>query len=313
MKNMKPLIPGLSRRTSIRYGVSCAVRFFRRGIGTSRRELKKRFGYSPFIHSYETFERYIGVINNFCDTVLSDVKAIRHIRKEHVEAHFQNLLEKNVTEKTVRINASALIKLFYFFGRTDLVDYIDERRQLWVAEARPSGRTNPFQNPEMVISKMRKEKYKAMAKIQLLTGARVSDIKKVVYWVTENPDSYKVFIRKSKGGRDRIIDYTDRKHDFEEIRNASLVLKEFIESTKKDWASLQIEYTDGVHLSAKKCGEIYCGTHAFRANYAERRYVELQGKSLFCGNENKILDTITEELGHRRRKMAKYYIHHFNA
>lgn len=313
MKQTKPLIPGLSRRTSIRYGVSCAIRFFKSGIGRSRRELKKRFGYSPFIHSYETLERYVGIINNFCDTVLTDAKAIRHIKSHHVETHFQNLLERNVTEKTIRVNASALIKLFLVFGRTDLVDYIDERRQSWVVEARPSGRTTPFTDPERVISKMRRDELKAMAKIQLLTGARVSDIKKVVAWVTENTDSYLVLIRKSKGGRDRVIDYADRRDTFEEIRQACLSLKQFIDSTQKDWASLQIEYTEEVHLSAKKCEEIYCGTHAFRANYAERRYLELQGKSLLHGNDKEILKIITEELGHLRTKMAKYYISHFSA
>lgn len=49
------------------------------------------------------------------------------------------------------------------------------------------------------------------------------------------------------------------------------------ESTS-DWASLQMEYAEEVHVSAKKCNEIYRGTNAFRANYAERRYKELETK-----------------------------------
>ncbi len=72
MKHYRTKIEGLSYKSSLNYALSEAINLFKKGIGLSKRSIKMKYGYSPLIHSYETLERYIGIINNFRDTVLKD-------------------------------------------------------------------------------------------------------------------------------------------------------------------------------------------------------------------------------------------------
>jgi|GEM_PF-1549813 len=246
MNHFKPLLKGLSYKSSIMHSFSQAINFFKKGIGTSKRNIKKRYKYSILIHSYETMERYIGIINNFKNTVLKDVKRINQITVEHISNHFKNLIDRDVTEKTIKINASALLKLFFILGRKDLVDYIDENRLLWAQMAKPSGRTMPFSNPEKVIDCINLPPFKSAAIIQYKTGARVSDIKKVVDWITTNTSARHIYIHKSKGGRDRIIDYSDRMDDFSEVVRAAFVIKTHFDSNNTNWTEFNKKYTDEV-------------------------------------------------------------------
>lgn len=310
MSHFKPFFEGLSYKSSIVYAFSEAIRFFKKGIGQSKKELKKKYKYSPYIHSYETFERYIGIINNFRDTALKDIKRINQITEEHISRHFENLIAKKVTAKTIRINSSALLKLFLILGRRDLINFMDKNRLIWTNAARPSGKTIPFNNPEKVIMSI-EEPFKSAAIIQYRTGARVSDIKKVIEWVTGNQCSRHIFIHKSKGGRDRIIDFTERMDELLEIQKAVLEIKNYFDSTNTNWTEFLKEYTNKVHKAARKCEEIYCGTHAFRANYADKQYKEYTKEGDDDNTEYKALKRITEELGHNRIKMAKYYISNF--
>jgi len=308
MNHFRPLLEELSYKSSLSYSFSKAIEFFKKGIGTSKKNIKNKFKYSPFIHSYETMERYIGIINNFKDTVLKDVKRINKISKEHINVHFNNLIEKKVTEKTIKVNASALIKLFFILGRKDLVDFIDESRQMWSQMARPSGRTIPFSNPEKVISCIKTPVFKSAAIIQYKTSARVSDIKKVVSWITTNPSARHIFIQKSKGGRDRVIDFSERMDELTEVLKAAFEIKDYFNSTNTNWTEFLKKYTYEVHRAANKCHEVYTGTHAFRANYAEKQYKEYTKESDDKKTQEKAFKRITEELGHSRIKMAKYYI-----
>lgn len=308
----KPEISTLHHRSSINYATAQAIEHLKQGIGQSKRfyrvvlDLKK----SPYIHAYETLTRYVGVFNNFKDTVLIPSRAtkLNKITKDHIDTHFNNLLKINCSEKTISVNASALIKFLTAFGRYDLVDYIYNKRAKWRRKAHPSSKTQPFVNPEKVIATM-KRPYQEGAIIQYLTGARVSDIRKVYEWLISNPNSNVITIKKSKGGRNRTIDYSKRPQTLDLVKDAVKRLERYFESDTIDWLKYMKEYTDEVRSAARKCNEVYSGTHAFRVNYADNRYIELsEDDDFFTKREKEILSIITEDLGHSRLSMARYYI-----
>jgi site-specific recombinase XerD len=303
----RPKVPDVNFRSGLGYAIGKTITFFRKGIGVSRRAVTRKEEYTPHIHSYETLERYAGIINHFKDTVLTDIKRINQITTGHVETHFDNLLSKGGREKTVKVNASALIKLFNSFSRKDLITYIDENRSTWVSRAMPSCRTTPFGNPDKVINAMREKAFKAAALIQYETGARVSDIKKVVDSVLSHPSRISISIMKSKGGRNRILDFSDRMESLNVVLEAAGSIQTHLSETNTDWSSFQKKYTQEVKRAAKRTGEIYCGTHAFRANYANKRYEKDADKK----DDVQVLQRITEDMGHGRVSMAKYYISAF--
>ena len=313
----KPNIPDLNYRSGLRYAVGKAVNYLKQGIGISKKETKKLHnGFTPYVHGCGTLRRYVGIFNNFCDKVLEPAKinTINKIATEHIEEHFKNLLNNNDTENTIDLNATALNKFFYAFNRDDLVKYINEKRGLWLSSATPSGRTDPFVNPDRVIGFMI-DPYKSGAIIQKVTGSRAGDIKKVVDSVLSYPSSNIIYINKSKGGRNRMIDFSDRPNELKLVHQAVYTIDKHFTETKTNWTQFLKEYTKEVHRAARKAGETYCGPHAFRANYAETRYETLSAKQVQTGiidndkqQEEAVFKTITEELGHSRISMAKYYI-----
>ena len=298
-------VPGLRINSGVNYATAKVLEHLKKGIGQSKRYYMKAYGKSPLIHAYKTLSRYAGIFNNFKDTVLipGGGNKLSKITTGHIDRHFWNLIEDGASEKTIAVNASALNKFFHAFGRYDLVEYINETRAAWRESAIPSSRTEPFVDPERVILSMRFP-YHAGAVIQYLTGARVADIRKVCEWVRENQDSTEIRILKSKGGRDRVIDFSKRLHHLERIRDAVHVLR----GGDIDWPAFLRAYTKEVKASAKKNREIYTGPHAFRVNYANNRYEELAPRSMNSREEEETLTAITEELGHSRISMAKYYI-----
>jgi integrase len=313
----KPNIPDLNYRSGLRYAIGKAVNYLKQGIGMSKREtMKLHNGFTPYVHNYDTLKRYVGIMNNLSDKVLvpANVNTINKIATKHIKEHFENLLNDNDTENTIDLNATALNKFFHAFNRDDLITYINENRGLWLSSATPSGRTNPFVDPDKVIGFMI-DPYKSAAIIQKVTGSRAGDIKKVVDSVLSYPSSNIIYIRKSKGGRSRMIDFSDRPNELKLVHQAVHTIDKHFTETKTNWTQFLKEYTKEVRRAARKAGEIYCGPHAFRANYAETRYETLSAKQAQIGTiddekqqEEAVFKTITEELGHSRTSMAKYYI-----
>ena len=311
LSSFTPAIPSLRPRSGIIYATAKAVEYFTRGISKSKHFYKKLFGETPYIHAYETLTRYVGIFNHFIETVLtpSRITMLHKITKDHIDTHFTNLLNNECSEKTISINASALNKFFTAFGRYDLVEYIHTKRPEWKERAVVSAKTEPFTHPENVIQAMRRP-YQEGAIIQYLTGARVSDIRKVYEWLIKHPDATVIVIEKSKGGRTRTIDYSDRPQTLLYVKNAVERIQRFFKSDTIDWLTYEKDYTDEVRKAAVKCGETYCGTHAFRVNYADNRYTELSQDEddILEEREKKILSIITEDLGHSRLSMARYYV-----
>lgn len=309
-RNNFTAMPGVRQRSSICFATAKAVEYLKQGIGQSKRAWKKKLGQSPYIHGYDTLARYTGVFNNFVETVVipEGVTMLDKITVEHIDAHFDNLLEADCSESSIDVNSSALVKFFTIFRMYNIIMHINKNRYIWKASAMPLSRTQPFGDPERVIASM-STPYQEGAVIQYLTGARVGDIRKVAEWVADNPGCYTVLIRRSKGGRTRTLDFADRLEQFSRIWDAAKELVAYIGGDGRGWIKYLKEYTKAVRNAAKKNSEIYCGPHAFRVNYAEDRYNALSGTG--TGGETRetvALNMITEEMGHSRIGMAKYYI-----
>ncbi len=280
------------------------------GIGESKHEAKKVYGgKSPKIHSYETYSRYFGIAKEFKDKMHEEaIRRTNQVSEERFERYLKEKAERS-TKRTIKLILSAFRKYLSTSSwrkREDLREVINNLYHYFLGLAGESGEALPFSNPERVIGKMKQPQHQAIATIQLLTGARIDDVPKVVEslrnWRSgERPI---IHILKSKGGRDRWLDYEDRMEQFNTVLEAVQLLLPFID--EKGWRKIKEESYPDLRRAAAKCKESYTGSHAFRVNYAQRRYKELLEKGL---SEKEALKKVTQELGHNRTSVAKGYIY----
>jgi len=200
--------------------------------------------------------------------------------------------------KTLKVNASALRKFFDTVGREDISERIGKEYQEIYSQGRNPGRALAFAHPERVISLLKEDVHKVIAELQLLTGARIGDVKKIQVL----PESKKVVILKSKGGRTREIDYADRPEKFERIRELTHTLQKHLRGSS--WKSVREEYYKDLKQAVIKAGEVYTGSHAFRVNYVKNRIKELESKGM---SYEEILRIVEGEIGHTRLEMSLYY------
>lgn len=221
----------MSRGYTLRYSI---VQFAKEtnGIDDSKHEAKKEYGgISPKIHSFGTKTRYFGIINEFADWLYcQEIKRVPQVTSDKV---IQFLREKafRTTQKTMRTNMAALKKFFQtspWVVKMELVEAIEVVYHEILYLARESGEAKPFSNPERVIDHLKKTQDKSIATIQLETGARIDDVPKVVLfmtaWIPEK--GFILVIQKSKGGRDRELNFNDRVEKFMKIRAEALPVYE---------------------------------------------------------------------------------------
>jgi len=277
-----------------------ASRKLRNGIGKSKREVyKQNGGYSPYIHSWSTFNRYMGIAKDFVKKCFEhNIKRLHEIDKEFVRDY---ILEKTsyCSQKTIKINMSALEKFFDALNRPDLANYLRENYQSFYEKGRIPDYTVGFAEPDKVIEKLGEKNliYKDIATLQYQTGARIGDIKKIKI----DEKDKKVIIERSKGGKSRILDYSDRIDKFNLIKESYERFKSYLEEHK--WSELRKDYEKAVRDTANSLGERYTGAHAFRVNYAIERYQELKEKYGRTVADKEL----TKELGHERVSMSRYY------
>lgn len=298
----------MSKGYTLRYSI---IQFGneKNGIGESKHEAKKiHGGRSPKFHSFGTKTRYFGVINNFVEKMYKkSIKRVNHVRGEDL-IEFLEEKASRTTRNTMRTNMAALRKFFQSSAwreKNDLLEAIDKKYYYILDLAMESGEAKPFTNPERVIEKMKQVQNKTIASIQLLTGARIDDVPKVVENLRNWKEGQDLIIRinKSKGGRNRTLDFNDRKEKFEKVRQAIATLVIFID--EKGWKKVKEDYYPDLEDAVSALQESYTGSHSFRVNYAQRRFQELIEKGL---SEKEALKIITKELGHNRIRMAKSYV-----
>ena len=301
----------MSRSYSLNYAVGVFLEETD-GIHQSKRAAKRlsRDGVSDKIHSYGTRARYCGIVKDFVEKMRSQgVRRVNQLKGEHLAKYLHDKAGWT-TEKTMKVNMSALTKFFKMkaIGRRDLVETIEANRGSVLRRAKPSGHAVPFSNPEKVIGRLKRPESKAIATIMLNSSARIDDVPKVVHSVMDNERTpganLTILIKKSKGGRDRELDFDDRVEKYELIREAARILNDAL--GKRNWVAIKAEAYRDLRVACDSLKETYTGFHAFRANYAQRRHKELMEEKGVP--EREALQKTTKDLGHNRVAMALTYI-----
>ena len=112
---------------------------------------------------------------------------------------------------------------------------------------------------------------------------------------------------KGKGGKKRVLDFSYRLDELEEIKNLMARLEELSQGI--DWQNY-CQSRGSVCESHVKAGMPVSRRWirrrpGFRANYAQELRKKLEGKGL---TDKEIDRIITRELGHERRSMARHYL-----
>ena len=290
---------GIKRNSGLTYALKYAAKLLKKGIGISKHSVYKSMGgRSPLIHSYSTFNRYMGIAKEFVNWAKEQgINRLDKVQYDHVRDFLLSKAEY-CSMKTLKVNASALKKFFTTVGRTDISEQIKKDYQDIYSQGRSPNRALAFAHPEKVISLLKEDVHKVVAELQLLTGARIGDVKKIQVL----PESKKVVILKSKGGRTREIDYADRPEKFERIRELTEALKEHLKTSS--WKSVREGYYKDLRQAVLRSGEVYTGSHAFRVNYVKERLKELKAQGY---SEREALQKIEHEIGHSRIEMSAYY------
>lgn len=291
----------LHSRSGIYYALEFASTELVKGIGMKKRlakALNKR--QSPLIHSFSTFNRYMGVSKQFVQYCKErGANKIFKINETILMNYFnERKTAYNLSEKTIKVNLCALEKFFKTIGRNDLAEVLRNRFTEIYSSGSAPGRTEYFGNPEQVINNLKDEAHRRIAELQYLTGGRIGDVKKT----KTNMLLKQVIIPKSKGGKNRVLDYSDREEALQRIDKLCVELEAYI--VQRGWQNLREGYYTDLRQAVQRSGEIYSGAHAFRASYARERREELIDKELSEKEADKI---VSEELGHVRVSMGRYY------
>ena len=288
-------------KMNINRSLQVVSQVWRQGIGISKREMIAKFGgVSPLVHSFSTYNRYTGIVKEFVNYVREEfgVNRIDKLKPEHLDSFLQEKINKGYSEKTLKVNMCALEKYCQVIKRNDLYSHIKENFQSYYGRAREHVKTQPFSDPEKIINSLKDPAHRTVAELQYRTGARLGDVKKIKI----DEDSKSVIIESSKGGRDRVLDFSDRSEKFERVKELREELDRHLE--QRSWSDIRESYPVELKNVASSHGELYTGTHSFRVNYAQERFNELISQGYSELQADKIL---TQELGHNRIEMSQYY------
>ncbi len=288
----------LRKNSGLTYALKYASKVLKQGIGTSKREVyKANNGRSPYIHSWSTFNRYMGVAKDFVRWCKErNINRLDKVNYDHVRSYLEEKASKGVSQKTLKVNQSALEKFFEATNRGDIAKEIRNHYTEVYSKGRPPGQTTGFANPQKVIEAIKDPVHRSMARLQYNTGARVGDLKKM------RVEGSRVVIEKSKGGKTRSVDYSDRPQKLEQVKRDLKVLREAI--NQKGWGEIRKTYSDSVKNACRSVGDIYGGPHNFRANYVQDRVKELTQMGM---EYEKALKVVEQEIGHNRVEMTKHY------
>jgi len=316
------------------------------GIGKSKREMMQatyranKTRESPYIHSNSTANRYEKVIAKFGDFLKNEMgikyeRDFKELSADEIYVCVDRFLEKEkeegLSQNTLEVHISALSKVLTAVN-PEIREYFDaDNRARW-RDGAPATELDRYSNSDRIIENLRKidEVSAAIAELQLTTGARVGDVKKLV--IDEEDKS--VYIPRSKGGRDRKIHFDKFEEQFERVKECKEILDKALEERK--FSEIREEqYYDNLRKACKQAGEPYHGAHPFRYEFAQerdkeisrwdkeeqeayyRRILEERGKSdkqieeaLERVREKDVIDVaiVSEELGHSRLDISMHYL-----
>jgi integrase len=298
-------VRGMNPKSGMTYALEHFAELARVGIGISRREVTRGTEKSsPFIHSWDTFDRYLGICKEF--VLFCRNQGVNKLHKLHydtVEAFLMAKIADDKTRNTLKVNMCALQKFFNGCNRPDLRDQLANDFPRFKELAQPGGTIHAFDNPERLIEQINKraELAAVIAKLQYITGARIHEVR--IMEIAE----ITITIHKGKGGRKRVLDFSHRLEELAEVRNLVIRLEELAEGV--DWQeycqSKDSPYQGHVKAASRSLGDSYGGAHGLRANHAQELRKKLEAEGL-TAEEIELI--ITQDLGHNRRSMARHYL-----
>ena len=260
------------------------------GIGKSKREMfnamykVNKTRESPYIHSEATAVRYEKVIAKFGDFLREEmgIKYLRDFKELStdelyvcVDRYFEREKERGLAQNTLEIHISALHKVLTAVN-PEIDEYFNSDNRARWRDGVAAGDNDRYNNPDRIIENLRKidEVSAAISELQRLTGARVGDVKKLVI----DEDNKRVFIPKSKGGRDRTVYFDKFEEKFEKVKEYKEILDRALEE-KKFSEIRENEYYDNLRKACRKSGEVYHGSHPFRYEFAQETYQAIKNWS----------------------------------
>ena len=268
--------------------IETAKMLFEAGKGKSKHQAmqesfeKNRNRRVEAIYSYSTYSTYKEVVAKFADFLESEYnirfeKDFRELNTDEICACIDHYFEvqkneEHLAKKTLEKHVSALYKIVGFIN-PEVREYFNaDNRAKW-RDGVEKQDCDRYNNPGRIIENLHKisETSEAIAQLQRLTGARIGDVKKIVI----DEENMKVYIPRSKGGRDRSIYFDYFKDDFQKVKEYKEILDRALE--EKRFSDIRKEeYYNALKKACKKAGEPYHGSHAFRYEWAQERYEVLK-------------------------------------
>jgi integrase len=298
-------VRGMNPKSGMAYALVHFSQVGKIGIGLSRRELTRSIrDLSPFIHSWSTYHRYMGIAKEFVQYCKeAGVNKLHKLVFSTVEGFLKNKIDKGATKSTVKINMCALMKFLGAVERHDLKDELSARFQDFKCSVKKFGAPiHSFDDTGKLIQKIEEKSplSAVIARIVEITGARIHEVRSHIS--VEEP----IVQIKGKGGRIRVLDFSTRVNELRELEELRLKLKEL--SIGVNWKEFcqkkGAEYQKNVKRASRSMGDEYRGAHGLRANFAQKRLKDLEEAGLTPAETTQ---TVTNELGHCRKSMAAHY------
>ena len=275
------------RHNKVKYlFINVAKELFEMGKGKSKHQAflesydKNRTRQSEAIHSYSTFCTYTEVVAKFGDFLYEkNIKYESNFRElpadkvyKYLDEYFEKQKANGLSKKTLEKHISALNKILSHINPEVKKYFNADNRMRW-RDGKETQDCDRYNNTDRILENLRKidETSYAIAMIQLKTGARVGDVKKL----TLDEENKRVFFPRSKGGRDRSVYFDRFQEDFETVKQCKQILDRALEE-KRFSEIRENEYYNNLRKACRKAGDIYHGSHAFRYQFAQERYDKIR-------------------------------------
>ena len=235
---------------------------------------------SHLIHSYSTYQSYKTTAAKFADFMKQEYgikyeKDFMQLTAEElyvcVDRYFEKQKANGLAQNTLERHISALNKILPPIN-PDIKEYFNSDNRARWRDGVPKQDCDRYNNPDRIIENLRKidETSAAIAELQRLTGARVGDIKKLMI----DEENQRVYIPRSKGGRNRTIYFDRFQEDFEKVKEHKEIVDRALQE-KKFSEIRENQYYEDLKKACRQAHEPYHGAHAFRYEFAQSLYEKI--------------------------------------
>jgi len=299
--------------------IETARQLFDAGRGKSKHQAmqesfeKNRNRRVEAIYSYSTYNTYKEVVAKFADFLESEYnirfeKDFRKLSTDELYACIDHYFEvqkneEHLAKKTLEKHISGLYKVIGAIEPKVREFFTADNRMRW-RDGMEKQDCDRYDNPYRIVENLKQinETAYVICQLQRLTGCRIGDIKKIVI----DEENMKVYIPRSKGGRDRSVYFDYFKDDFEKVKEYKQLLDRALE--EKRFSDIRKnEYYNDLRKACRKSGELYHGSHAFRYEWAQRSYEVI--RQLPQEEQERFYRKILEERGLSEKDIQKAMNH----